>query len=49
LKQQKNAQENVSSSNHNELDYLTLQEKLEELWKKEKEFLEKLNVDPGTK
>ena len=44
----KNAQEDKSMLNE-KLDYLTLQEKLDELWEKEKEFLEKLNIDPGTK
>lgn len=43
-----NAQEDKSVLNE-KLDYLTLQEKLNELWKKEKEFLQKLNIDPGTK
>ncbi len=44
----KNTRQDQSTLNE-KLDYLSLQEKLEELWQKEKEFLEKLNVDPGTK
>jgi hypothetical protein len=43
--QQKNAQENVSSSNHKELDYLTIEEKLKELWKKEEQFLKSVGVE----
>jgi len=45
LKQQKNAQENASSSNNEELHYLTIEEKLKELWKKEQELLESLGVE----
>lgn len=43
--QQKNAQENVSSSSNEEMHYLTIEEKLKELWKKEKELLESLGVE----
>jgi hypothetical protein len=45
LKQQKNAPENVSSSNPKELHYLTIEEKLKELWEKEEEFLKSLGVE----
>jgi hypothetical protein len=49
LTQQKNAQENVSSSNPKELHYLTIEEKLKELWKKEEEILNSLGVDTASK
>jgi hypothetical protein len=45
LKQQKNAQENASSSNLNQDHYLTIEDKLKELWKKEEEFLKSLGVE----
>ena len=47
--QQKNAQENVSSSNNEELHYLTIEEKLKELWAKEEKLLKSLGVDPFSK
>jgi hypothetical protein len=49
LKQQKNAQENVSSSNNEELHYLTIEDRLKELWKKEEEFLKSVGVESTTK
>ena len=45
MTQQKNAQENVSSSNPKELHYLTIEEKLKELWEKEEEFLKSVGVE----
>jgi hypothetical protein len=48
--QQKNAQENVSSSNpKEELHYLTIEEKLKELWAKEEEFLKSVGVEITSK
>lgn len=38
----------IDTTKNKKLDYLTLQEKLEELWEKEKEFLKKLNIDPDS-
>lgn len=35
--------------NEDKKDYLTLQEQLEELWKKEEEFLKSLGVDSPSK
>jgi hypothetical protein len=49
LTQQKNAQESVSSSNNEKLHYLTIEEKLKELWKKEEEILNSLGVDTASK
>lgn len=46
---QKNAQENASSSNPEDLHYLTIEEKLKELWKKEKQILDSLGVDTASK
>ena len=43
--QQKNAQESVSSSSPKALDYLTIEEKLKELWGKEEEFLRSVGVE----
>jgi len=43
--QQKNALESVSSSNPKELHYLTIEEKLKELWEKEEEFLRSVGVE----
>jgi hypothetical protein len=43
--QQKNAQENASSSSNEEMHYLTIEEKLKELWEKEKKLLESLGVE----
>jgi hypothetical protein len=45
LKQQKNAPENVSLSSNEEMHYLTIEEKLKELWKKEKELLDSIGVE----
>jgi hypothetical protein len=47
--QQKNAQENVSSSNPKELHYLTIEEKLKELWEKEEQFLRSVGVEITSK
>ena len=47
--QQKNAQENVSSSNSKELHYLTIEEKLKELWEKEEQFLRSVGVEITSK
>ena len=49
MTQQKNAQESVSSSNPKDLHYLTIEEKLKELWKKEEEMLNSLGVDSPSK
>jgi hypothetical protein len=34
---------------NNKISYLEIQEKLEELWKKEEEFLISINVEPAEK
>lgn len=39
----------INTSENKQLDYLTLQEKLEELWEKEKRFLESIGVIDSTK
>jgi hypothetical protein len=49
LKQPKNAPENVSSSNSEELHYLTIEDRLKELWKKEEEFLKSVGVETDNK
>lgn len=33
----------------NDVTYLSLEEQLEKLWKKEDEFFKQNNIDPGTK
>lgn len=38
-----------TAQENKELDYLTLQEKLEEMWEKEEKFLKSIGVDPYNK
>ena len=39
----------INTSKNKQLDYLTLQEKLEELWEKEKQFLDSIGVESPSK